>query len=601
MRRAASAAFRMVAVIWSTATFAQVAPKNFRGPAEIERALAKQPSAEAYNALGAWFAQRDQIACAIPAFQSAIRLSPGSWDGHFNLALALMDERHFQQAISELRQADKLGPGRAPVHRALGIALQDSGQLPAAEAELKSALEIDSHSVPALDRMAQVLTAEKRFSAATRYLKEAISLDPKDPNLRISLALNCYENGNANEAIETLSRLAKDEPGSALVHFNLATVYAREKLFRQAADEYRESVRLDPANDVARLSLVKALVDLAEFDEALPLIQDYAGRKPEEFEAHYLFGSVYRGLGPYEAAERELKRAVQMDPNHYDVRYNLGFVLRKESKPAEALPHLQKALELHPDSSEVRFRLANVLRALKQTEAARAELKQFETEKQQGVQENQAAVKASTANRLLEDGDARGAVQAYQEALKFEPNSANIYYNLALAQEPTHTDAQYLLGQDLAKLGKESGAIAHWRKAVELNPEHAEALYNLARRLSKTGPAEAKQYEERFAELQRRRRITERADTLGNFALAAASARDWNQAVAQLEEAVQICGNCQSKGDLHKNLGLIYCRSGRLEKGEHELRIAKGLKQDDPDVKKPLEMIAELKNGNLKR
>ena len=117
-----------------------------QAPAEIERALATQPSAEAYNALGAWFAQRNHMACAIPAFQSAIRLRPGAWDGHFNLALALMNDRDFKQAISELRQADKLSPGRAPVHTALGIALQESGQLPAAETELKAALALDPRS-----------------------------------------------------------------------------------------------------------------------------------------------------------------------------------------------------------------------------------------------------------------------------------------------------------------------------------------------------------------------------------------------------------------------------------------------------------------------
>ena len=100
------------------------------------------------------------------------------------------------------------------------------------------------------------------------------------------------------------------------------------------------------------------------------------------------------------------------------MRYNLGFVLAKQGRAQEALPHLQKALELHPDSSEARYQLASVLRALNQTERAREQLKQFELEKQQGVQENVAAVKASTANRLLEDGDAKGAIQAYQEALK---------------------------------------------------------------------------------------------------------------------------------------------------------------------------------------
>jgi Flp pilus assembly protein TadD len=106
-------------------------------------------------------------------------------------------------------------------------------------------------------------------------------------------------------------------------------------------------------------------------------------------------------------------------------------------------------------------------------------------------------------------------------------------------------------------------------------------------------------YEARFVELQQKRQITDRAETLGNFALAAASARDWDRAVAQLEEALRICNNCQSEGDLHKNLGLIYCRSGNFEMGEGQLRIAASLKPNDPDVKKSLEILAEQKHNKL--
>src|SRR5258708_11935771 len=102
------------------------APPGCQAPAEIERALAKQPSVEAYNALGAWFAQRNLTACAIPAFRSAIRLRPRVWDGHFNLALALMNDRDFQQAGSEVRPAGPPRPRRAPVHTPLGIALPEA-------------------------------------------------------------------------------------------------------------------------------------------------------------------------------------------------------------------------------------------------------------------------------------------------------------------------------------------------------------------------------------------------------------------------------------------------------------------------------------------
>ena len=78
---------------------------------------------------------------------------------------------------------------------------------------------------------------------------------------------------------------------------------------------------------------------------------------------------------------------------------------------------------------------------------------------------------------------------------------------------------------------------------------------------------------------------------LGLFALASAAARDWPQAVAQLREAIEVCGNCRARGELHKNLGLIYCRSGQLKDGESELRLASTLKPGDSDVAQALKMI----------
>src|SRR5712692_1260387 len=109
MRRAVPVALRIVLAVCYAQAFAQT-PSPCHGPAEIERALARQPSADAYNALGAWFAGHNQIPCAIPAFRSAIRLQPNAWDGHFNLALAFMEQSDFQHAISELRQAAKFNP-----------------------------------------------------------------------------------------------------------------------------------------------------------------------------------------------------------------------------------------------------------------------------------------------------------------------------------------------------------------------------------------------------------------------------------------------------------------------------------------------------------
>src|SRR5438876_108768 len=111
--------------------FAQM-PPECHGPADIDRALTTQPSAGAYNALGAWLAERNQEACAIAAFRNAVRLNPNAVEGHFNLGLALQ-QRDLGQSVRELETAAKLDPSRAQVHLVLGRLLQESGQLPAAE------------------------------------------------------------------------------------------------------------------------------------------------------------------------------------------------------------------------------------------------------------------------------------------------------------------------------------------------------------------------------------------------------------------------------------------------------------------------------------
>src|SRR5579859_4275672 len=116
MRRSSIAAFGNALIICGSSAFGQI-PPDCRGPVEIERALTVQPSASAYNALGAWLAQQNQETCAIAAFRNAIRLNPNAVEGHFNLALAVQ-HRDLRQAVRELETAAKLDPSRAQVHLA---------------------------------------------------------------------------------------------------------------------------------------------------------------------------------------------------------------------------------------------------------------------------------------------------------------------------------------------------------------------------------------------------------------------------------------------------------------------------------------------------
>ena len=69
-----------------------------KGPPELEKAISTRPSASAYDALGAYFGQRKQFACALSAFESALRLEPNSWEAHYNLGLALLERGKSERA-----------------------------------------------------------------------------------------------------------------------------------------------------------------------------------------------------------------------------------------------------------------------------------------------------------------------------------------------------------------------------------------------------------------------------------------------------------------------------------------------------------------------
>jgi Flp pilus assembly protein TadD len=79
-------------------------------PADLERAIKTHPTASAYDALGAGFAERREFKCAIAAFEQALRLDPNSWATHFNLGLALLQEQDSGRAITEFRTSVKLKP-----------------------------------------------------------------------------------------------------------------------------------------------------------------------------------------------------------------------------------------------------------------------------------------------------------------------------------------------------------------------------------------------------------------------------------------------------------------------------------------------------------
>ena len=313
--------------------------------------------AQTANLKGTWFARQGNYGCAITAFESALQADSQLQEARFNLGLALLEDRQFKRAARELDAVVRSVPGRAEPRLALAVVLQEMGDLEQAEAQLRLAAQTDPRSASIQHQLGEVLRKEKRFTAGAACFRRAVELEPDNPSHSVSLAETLYENGGAAEAIGTLEKTVATHPRSALARSNLATLYAREKRYDQSLEHFRAAVELDPADDVTRLSLAKALIALDRFGDAIPLLNEALRRNGHNAEALRLRGMAYRGVSDFDKAATDLRGAVELSPDDYQAQYNLGFVLSHSGQledapaPSRERPVLSSRIRRRPSFS----------------------------------------------------------------------------------------------------------------------------------------------------------------------------------------------------------------------------------------------------------
>jgi tetratricopeptide (TPR) repeat protein len=541
-------------------------PSTCKPPASAAHAPAGTPPARVYDAVGAWFAEKGDLNCAVAAFKQALRLEPKSAEAHFDLGLVRQSQGKPAEAINEFRLALQYDPRLLQARCALGSALTDPAE---ADPEFRKALAANPQLVCALDGLAQVLVKEGRYAAAMDSWRQALQIQPDAPDLQLALATATYKAAKARQAnglpaldgagvadaIRLITDLLKSHPDMTAAYFTLGNIYANERRDREAADEYKEVTRRDPTNVVALAAQVKALIDASAYAEALAPARDFVSRKPSDPSAHVMLGTIYQQLGDYAKAEPELELGAARSPDDFEARYQFGLVLARMGKPGQALPQLQKAVALKPGDRSAQFQLVAVLRSLGQTEQATQIVEQLRKEQGKEFLNSQLASEGTKANDLLQSGKPAEAVQIYRHMLEENPDNAWTAYNLALALEAMH---------DL------KGAEDVLRKAIEINPKLASIRAELGGlELAEGNLQSAQKLLQSALDLE-----PELVEARGNLAMLYAKKGDFVSAERLLRQALE--DNPKYK-EGHLNLGLILAQQNRKSDAEKELDKAVAL------------------------
>jgi tetratricopeptide (TPR) repeat protein len=552
---------------------AQQLPPSCKPPASAADAPAGTPPSKVYDAIGVWFAQKDDLKCSVAAFQQALRLEPRSAEAHFDLGLVRQRQEQTDAATREFQLALQYDPGLLQARCALGSVLPDAA---GAEAEFRKALAANPQLVCALDGLAQVLLNGGRYDAALDAWRQAVRIQPDAPDLQLALATATYKAAKARQddglppvdgagvadAIHLFTDLLSKHPGITAAHFTLGNIYANEQRFREAADEYRVVVRQEPTNTAALAAEVKALVGVNAFSEAFAPARDYVRQKPDDASGHVLLGMVYRGQGDYTKAEPELKLGAAKAPDDFEARYQLGFVLAKLGKPDEALPQLRKAVALNPSDKSAQFQLAAVLRTLGQKEESSKIIEQFRETTATELRNSQLTSDGMKANGLFQAGKPAEAAEIYRHMLEENSHSAWTAYNLALALEAIHDT---------------KGAEDALRRGIDIDPKLAKIRAELGQlELTDGDVGSAQQSLQSALDLE-----PQLVDARGNLAMIYARKGDLTTAEKLLRQALE--DDPQYK-EGHLNLGLILAQQNKIPDAERELDKAVALAPQDPNT-----------------
>jgi Tfp pilus assembly protein PilF len=155
----------------------------------------------------------------------------------------------------------------APAHYALGVELSAAGDTAGAIQALETFIAADASNpnrIPARLLMGKLLFAGGRLDESTHHFREVAAIAPDNIDTQLSLGDLLMTQKRYTEAVSHYRVVVRLQPNRADWRLRLGAALAETGDLAHAAEHFRAAVALDPRNELARASLNRAVVLLAE-------------------------------------------------------------------------------------------------------------------------------------------------------------------------------------------------------------------------------------------------------------------------------------------------------------------------------------------------
>ena len=415
-----------------------------------------------YLLASAYLAQqkRDE---ALAVYRQMTELFPKEPEPSFLMGNILLGQGHQQDACQAFEKSAEISPTYLPaIERLVDLDIAAKQYAPAMD-RVQKVIDKDPKLAQPLGLRAKIYLAQRDFTHAEADLLKAIDLDPKLEPAYEFLAQLYVASNRQEEAIAKLTAFVeKNKTIPALMQ--LALINQQVKHFDAARDAYETLLTVAPNFPLALNNLAVLYSEhLGQLDKAYDLAKR-AKEAANEPHINDTLGWILFKRGDYSNALPLLQESAGKLPDSPEIQFHVGmahYMMGEEGPARIALQKAADAVKDFPEKDEARRRLAMLAIPVGTANAAvRTELENYLHERP-----NDPAALARLAGIQQQSGAVDQAVKTYEKVVADNPLYAPAMRQLALLYGQLSTDS-----------AKAYELVTKARQAYPDDPDIAKAL-----------------------------------------------------------------------------------------------------------------------------
>jgi putative PEP-CTERM system TPR-repeat lipoprotein len=409
-------------------------------------------------------------ALAEEKFTRALELAPQNADAQVGMAQLAVYDKDIAKAQTLVDKAIELDPRNEGAWVLKGDLLRLSGKNSEAATAYQKALDAAPGGVAARLGRAMAYLSGNEPEKALADVGQVLGRFPNYYPAQYVRALALYKQKKLVPAWESLTILFRLSPDHLPGHLLAAAIAYQQGHLNQAEEHLGVYLSSNPGDPTAEKLLAATLLKSGQAGKAIELLAPGAASASNDAQYLALLGSAYLAHGDVDKGLEVLEKAVAAAPDITNIRTQLVAGRLAKGQTAQAITELENLGELGGDAIQADVLLVTAYLQNKEYDEA---LKVIETLRgkmaDSALPEN---LRGITYARMGETAPAR---DAYEAALKIEPDFLPAYFNLAQLDREAG---------DMAK------AEARYRKILSFDQDNLQALLDISRLAEDTGRAD---------------------------------------------------------------------------------------------------------------